>query len=327
MGQAGFRRQRQERPSRDRDLIGPSRRTLGYLRLGVAADDIVAIGRSTPRAVWHAVLNAATDDELRYLPPALGRLILYVEATQLAITHPVALDRTSASSGLLEVLLDPEATDQALIALAAGAGMTVDTPQRGFVIALDPTSSASVGRIAMDLRAAGWTAVPRGEHVYGIAPIDAVQARLDEHVPPTAVIALGEPTPLRVLGVGLLQLGRLVDLALVDGRTGPLDVSESTLELLLISRPDIAHAFREAIVAPLARRDAIRDSTLVATLHQYIAHNLQRAPTAAAVHLHPNSLDYRLRQITQEIGRTFQTFDDVFAILLGVTADRLLAAP
>lgn len=316
-----------EQPSRERDLVGPSRRTLEYLRLGVVADDIVAIGRSTPQAVWRAVLDASVDDELRYLPSAMARLILYIEATQLAITHAVAPDRLSAGAGLMEVLLDPEATDQALITLATGAGLIVDAPLRGFVIALGPRPGASAGRIAMDLRAAGWTAVPRGARLYGIAPTDAVGARLGEHVPSTAVVALGEPMPLRDLGVELQQLDRLVDLALAEGRTGPLDISESTIELLLIARPDIAHAYREAIVAPLARRDATRDTTLVATLHRYVAHNLQRGPTAAALHLHPNSLDYRLRQIAQEIGRTFSTIEDVFAILLGVTADRLLDAP
>lgn len=318
---------RKERPSRDRDLAGLSRRTLEYLRLGVEADTIVAIGRSTPQAVWRAVLDASRDDELRHLPSAMGRLILSVEATQFAITQAVAPDRLSSGAALLEVLLDTEATDHALIALAAGAELTADTPLRGFVIALGPSPSPSAGRIAMDLRAAGWTAAPRGERVYGIAPIDAVETQLAECVPRTAVVALGGPTPLRELGSALQKLDRLVDLALAEGRTGPLDVARSTLELLLITRPDIAHAFREAIVTPLARRDASRDSILVATLHKYVAHDFRRGPTAAALHLHPNSLDYRLRQITQEIGRTFSTIDDVFAVLLGVTADRLLAAP
>lgn len=313
-------------PSRDKDLVGPSRRTLEYLRLDIAAEDIVAIGRSTPRVLWHAILDASTDEELRHLSSAAGRLILYVEATQLAITHAVEPDRLGTGAALLEILLDPETTDLALIALAAEDGLTVDTPQRGFVVALGTPSDASARRIAMDLRAAGWAALPRSEHVYGIAPPDATDARLDEHLPPAAVFVLGEPTPLRELRAGFRQLGRLVDLALAGGLTGPLDVSESTLELLLSARPDIAHAFRESIVAPLARRDASRDSALVATLHEYVAHDFQRGPTSTALHLHRNSLDYRLRQITREIGRTFSTIDDVFAILLGVTADRLLAA-
>lgn len=315
----------EERTPRDRALARVGRRTFAYLRLGATVEDIVAIGRSTPRVVWSAVLAATTDDELPQLRSVLGRLVLYIEGTQLAITQAAIPGRSGADEALLDALLDPDATEQRRIALVAEAGMTVDTRLRAFVIAPGPAAGAPARRVGMDLRTAGWAAIERGGYVVGVAPTNATVDRLDELVPPAAVYALGAPLPVGALGSAVGRLRRLVDLALADGRAGRVDLLDATIELLLISQPDVADAFREAIVAPLARRDATRGGQLADTLSQYVAHDQQRGATAAAMHLHPNSIDYRLRTIRQEIGRTFTSIEDVLAILLGVTADRLQA--
>lgn len=312
---------RTPRPCPERDLVGPCRRTLDYLRLGVTTDDVLAVGRATPQAVWAAIVDAAADEELRLLPAAINRLIAYIEATQVVLTHAVKPDRLGAETTLLETLLDPEATGPAMVVAATAAGLAPATPCRCLVIVLDPAEPVPAGRIAMDLRGAGWAAIVRGERIYGVASLDAVESRVDERLPENAVAALGDGTPLGEAGRELRHLERLAELAAADGNTGPVDTMASTLESLLISRPDVADAFREAIVAPLERRDRV----LVDTLRQYVTHGLQRGPSAAALHLHPNSLDYRLNVIRQEIARSFTTIDDVLAVLLGVTADRLRA--
>lgn len=311
---------RDEHVPRERSLARVGRRTFAYLRVGGAVDDIVAVGRATPQIVWSAVLAEATDDELPQLRSALGRLVLYIEGTQLAITHAAQPDRRGSGEALLDTLLDPDATEQRRVALAAEAGTTLDTRRRAFVMA---PGTAAAGRVGMDLRAAGWAAVERDGYVLGLAPSDSTADRLEELAPPTAVFVLGAPLPVGDLGSGVGRLRRLVDLALADGRTGRIDPLDATIELLLLSRPDVADAFWEAIVAPLARRDAARGGQLATTLRQYVAHDQQRGATAAAMHLHPNSIDYRLRTIRQEIDRTFTSIDDVLAIVLGVAADRL----
>ncbi|MBB4660680.1 helix-turn-helix domain-containing protein [Conexibacter arvalis] len=309
-------------PARDRTLVGPTRRTLEYLRLGMTPDDVAAVGRTTPQIVWGAILDAAIDEELRHLPAAIPRLIAYIEATQAALTDAMQPDRSNAEAALLNVLLDPAGSDQAVIAASTAAGIPIATRCRCLVILLDSTDVVPAGRIAMDLRRAGWITNVRGERIYGIAPLEVAEPRLDERLPERAVAVLGDATPLREVGRELRHLERLVDVASADGRTGPVDIMSLTLESLLIGRPDIAHALREAIVAPLERRDG----ALVATLRQYVAHGLQRGPSAAALHLHPNSLDHRLSVVKHEIGRTFTTIDDVLAVLLGVAAERLNAS-
>lgn len=311
-----------EHVPRERALARVGRRTFAYLRLGAAIDDIVAIGRATPQIVWNAVLAEASDDELAQLRSALGRLVLYVEGTQLAITHATRPSRPGSAEALLDTLLDLDATEQRRVALAAEAGMTLETPMRAFVIAPGP---AAAGRIGMDLRNAGWIAIERDGYVLGLAPAPATGDRLDELLPAEAVFVLGAPLPVGDLGVRVGHLRRLVDLALADGRTGRLDLLDAAIDLLLISQPDVADAFWDAVIAPLTRRDAARGGQLTATLREYVAQRQQRGATATAMHLHPNSIDYRLGIIRKEIGRTFSSIDDVLAILLGVAADRLRA--
>lgn len=309
-----------EHVPREQALARTGRRTFAYLRLGAAVDDIAAVGRATPRIVWRAVLAETTDDELPQLRSALGRLVLYIEGTQLAIAHAARPSRPGSGDALLDALLDPDATEQRRVALAAEFGITLDARRRAFVVAPGP---AAAGRVGMDLRNAGWTAVERDGYVLGIAPADATAERLEDLVPATAVFVLGAPLAVRDLGTRIDRLRRLVALALADERTGRIDVLSATIELLLIAQPDVADVYWEAIIAPLTRRDAVRDGQLAVTLRQYVAHGEQRTATAAAMHLHPNSIDYRLGIIRKEIGRSFTSIDDMLGILLGVTADRL----
>jgi DNA-binding PucR family transcriptional regulator len=45
-----------------------------------------------------------------------------------------------------------------------------------------------------------------------------------------------------------------------------------------------------------------RNPDLTVTLETYLAHDLDRRRAAAALHVHPNTLDYRLRRIIELIG-------------------------
>lgn len=64
-----------------------------------------------------------------------------------------------------------------------------------------------------------------------------------------------------------------------------------------LSRPSDAQEHLSALVDPL---DRFPD--LMGTLEAYLEHDLDRRRTAAALHVHPNTLDYRLKRIVELTG-------------------------
>jgi DNA-binding PucR family transcriptional regulator len=64
-----------------------------------------------------------------------------------------------------------------------------------------------------------------------------------------------------------------------------------------LTRPSDAHAALSGLLDPLDR-----NPDLPHTLEVYLENDLDRRRTAAALHVHPNTLDYRLRRIVELTG-------------------------
>jgi len=64
-----------------------------------------------------------------------------------------------------------------------------------------------------------------------------------------------------------------------------------------LSRPGEALTALARILRPLEAKPE-----LLQTLETYLREDLDRRLTAAALHVHPNTVDYRIRRITQLIG-------------------------
>jgi hypothetical protein len=79
-----------------------------------------------------------------------------------------------------------------------------------------------------------------------------------------------------------------------------------------------------------ARREILRDAQLDAalreTLDAYLAHRLDVPRTAAALHLHPNSVRYRLQRIERELGRSLDDPATIANLYLATLVDRAGAA-
>jgi hypothetical protein len=93
------------------------------------------------------------------------------------------------------------------------------------------------------------------------------------------------------------QAGDVLALATGLGRgPGAYTLSDVLLEYQL-SRPSDALPELGSLLGPLER-----NPDLVLTLETYLAHDLDRRGTAAALHVHPNTLDYRLRRVVELTG-------------------------
>ena len=66
--------------------------------------------------------------------------------------------------------------------------------------------------------------------------------------------------------------------------------------------PWVGSALEQHLLAPLEEHDRDNGSELVATLEAFVGVGLARKAAAKSLHIHPNTLDYRLDQINRLTG-------------------------
>jgi sugar diacid utilization regulator len=99
---------------------------------------------------------------------------------------------------------------------------------------------------------------------------------------------------------------------------------QSSARRAVVFSPDDVRIFDELLatrdqavtqLVPDAIRRAIGDASVVATLKAFVDHDLNVADAAKALSLHPNSLRYRLRRITQLTGRDPRRVTDLLELI------------
>jgi hypothetical protein len=178
----------------------------------------------------------------------------------------------------------------------------------------------------------------------------AVAARLARTAPPRALVGRrggdvillwpdvhdGRPDPLRLaealrgqapgtsvaVGMDHAEAYRVargaLDLARQPGRI--IDLAEVGVERLLlqVKRPDDLLAFAEGVLGPLAAYDARRDARLCATLAAYLDEGCSTAATAERLVVHPNTVTYRLRRVTELTGLDLARPDALLDVTLAL---------
>jgi hypothetical protein len=134
---------------------------------------------------------------------------------------------------------------------------------------------------------------------------------------------VGLPTPRRDLAASLrlstLAL-RLLDPPPSDGTgaTEPILVAERLVDLMLARDPALAAALRERELAPLnGLRDGPRQR-LTETLLAWLAYRGERNRVAAALHVHPQTVAYRLTALRRLFGEALIDPDRRFALELAL---------
>jgi hypothetical protein len=136
-------------------------------------------------------------------------------------------------------------------------------------------------------------------------------------VPITAAAAVAEPAGVPA---AVAQNTEIVDLvARTDRAPGLYRLSDVLLDYQL-SRPGEALTALACLLRPLELKPE-----LLQTLETYLRENLDRRLTAAALHVHPNTVDYRLRRITQLIGLSPARAADLPRINAALVARRSLS--
>jgi DNA-binding PucR family transcriptional regulator len=109
-----------------------------------------------------------------------------------------------------------------------------------------------------------------------------------------------------------------VELGRRKGLTGEIRPGAFLTELLLSRSPRLARLARERVLGPLESYRDSRSANLVATLTMFVECDLDRRRTAARLHVHPNTLDYRLRRIADLAGVDLGRPEDITAVTLAL---------
>lgn len=294
----------------------------------VALGAVLAAYHLGARFGWEAMVAEARPEEAQELIDAAGTVLVYVQQVSAAVASAY-LDEQQTIFGeerdvrrsLASALLSGEPAEH--FAEQLGIGL----PPLWVIVALaigehpDEAERRVGGSVAARRKLArviGALDAWAGEHVLG-------------HVDPGGGLVLLPTTPASVDGVTSGVAGLVKDLATASGAevTAAWAVAEGgeqvpgaatqardilqlvrdlgypaaaygLPDLLLeyqLTRPSDAQEALAALLHPLDR-----NPDLQRTLECYLATDLDRRRTAAALHVHPNTLDYRLRRIVELTG-------------------------
>jgi hypothetical protein len=294
----------------------------------VPLDAVLAAYHIGGRIGWEALVDAAEPGEQELLIVVAGRVLEFVQQVTGAVASAYLEERQSiygeereALRAVASALLAGESADK----LAARVGISIapsyvvlevsigDHPDEqehgvGGAVAARRKLRRVQGRLE---RWAGQPVIGLLEPAGGPVLIATTPDEADKVVGAMAELlseltdAAGAPvsagvavaTAVADLAGATRQAGDVLALATSLGRgPGAFTLSDVLLEYQL-SRPSDALAELGLLLEPLER-----NPDLVLTLETYLAHDLDRRGTAAALHVHPNTLDYRLRRVVELTG-------------------------
>ncbi|MEU7751385.1 helix-turn-helix domain-containing protein [Micromonospora sp. NPDC049101] len=226
--------------------------------------------------------------------------------------------------------LDPDATFLALTAGTAGGSPTTDLALTIVEEVARPLApSAAIAEIGSEVHAI----IQLAPTPDGSAPADVVARIRDAARALTpglngARIAIGTSAP----AIGVAALDGAVEEARHAHRyalTGPEQVAVvasgdlSSHALLLAAVPaEARRAFHRRLLRPLAEYDRSHDARLVHTLDTFLRCDGSWTRTAKLLHVHVNTLRYRIQRIEQLTGRQLRRFDDRVDLYLALELQR-----
>ncbi|MCE7002989.1 helix-turn-helix domain-containing protein [Kibdelosporangium philippinense] len=146
------------------------------------------------------------------------------------------------------------------------------------------------------------------------AELKAMVRTMEPALGPTGlVLGLGRSTDATGLRTAILQARYARKLAeRSPGRVTVMAGDEVASHLLLLAAvPDeLRRSFRNQILGPLSTYDATHKSELTRTLRVFLEHSGSWTLAAAELHVHVNTLRYRITRITELTGRDPNRFGD-----------------
>ena len=294
----------------------------------VPLDAVLSAYHVGGRIGWQSLVESAAEDEVDALIASGDRVLAYVQQVSAAVAaayleeqQTIYGEERDARRALASALLTGEPAD----ALAARLGSPIAPAYLVVAFRLGPhpdEADRSVGGAVaarrkirrMQSALDAWVGEPvlglldptGGSALLPTTPdaVESVRARLGDVVASVQSAAGTDVIAGAATAVGTVDIPRaavqaqdVVRLARqLERPPGGYLLRDVLLEYQL-TRPSDAHAELGGLLDPLDR-----NPDLPHTLEVYLSHDLDRRRTAAALHVHPNTLDYRLRRIVELTG-------------------------
>lgn len=288
---------------------------------GVRLEDLLRAFGLGGRMGWGLILRYSRDGEADALVEAAGWLMRYLDRISTVVTDTYLAERdvlVSEDERRTRNLLDrlsaasPLAADD--LQVAERLGVPVEAAYAPFAIVMPGRSPRRHAALAARLRGRGWgLAVTEGERVVGLAWTTLEFADLDEG--PDVLLAIAKPTPRDELADAREELALLAEHGRRTGLRGRLQAEDHLPEILMLRSPRAAAQLRATVLGPLADPE---HEELVRTLRTLLEHRFDRAATSATLHIHRNTLAYRLRRIEEITGLDLENPRDLASVYLAL---------
>lgn len=130
---------------------------------------------------------------------------------------------------------------------------------------------------------------------------------------PRAVIGVGPAVRLDALAGSFSLATRALETALAHGIDGVVRFEDLRLLPAVLSDRDVGKRLVDRFVTPVLNKGASGEA-LLATVACYLRQDRRVEATATALHLHVNSLRYRLRRFEQLTGADLRRTEDLFEV-------------
>jgi hypothetical protein len=264
------------------------------------------------RVAWHHVSRVAL--ELHVDPGTLAALaeavFIFVDQLSSASARGFVMEQTEASAErerlrdeLVDLLLSDRADEVAVRGAAARAGWAL--PKSASVILIDPENA--IGQAVLSRLDSSCLLIRRRAFLGAIVP-DPVRPgrrrRLDEALRGAGAI-VGHPVGLEHLPASV----QIAEVAAALQREGVLDedpvFAEEHLDAIIVHRdPRLLVAFQARMLAPLADLSTSVRDRLTETLVSWLRHFGDRQAIASELHVHPQTVRYRMGQLHELFGAT-----------------------
>ncbi len=307
----------------------------GEMRAGRSLDALLAAYRLGARVAWRRLAAAG---ERAGLPPrtlyALAEAIFaYIDELSADSIEGYAREQAAAAGALqrrrqrLAALLvqEPPPAPATVEAAAANAAWRLPRELCTLVVeAEEPAPAEHADRLAVRLGPEALVAHV-APYIVAILPAPAVRSELDAAVRGRAA-ALGPAVPWQEAPVSFGRAREVLRLAREGGIEGgdALVIAEShKLSLLLGADRRLARDVAETALAPLAGETELSRERLGSTLDAWLRHRGRTEAVARALHVHPQTVRYRLARLRELFGTRLDDPDGRFELELALRARRI----
>jgi hypothetical protein len=297
---------------------------------GVPVEDVLRAWRI---GVDHVIFEArAIAERSDYRPDTVFDLLQAALATADEAMVSLAEGHREADDGAEGV--DPERSREAFLLAALGGeagvselrnqatslGLELSAPQRAF-----RAPRASDGDVAK-IRA-----VLEGGHdgIRGLAMIAAGElvGFASGELPRGAVelLAAGPAVPFEDLPQSFRIAGRVAAAAQAFGMVGVHDIQSAGLQVAVLESPDVGQALIDRFVGPV--RESSSGEELLASVREFLNCGGKIDPAAQRLHVHPNTLRYRIGRYEELTGADLTETEQTLGIWWALHRDQLDPAP